>query len=409
MNILIISNHAPYDTVGAAGEKTHNFYLKTLASNKDYKVNLITVCSSDDYRKLDYDAYGIDNEVFIESQGSFSVLKRQILRSFGYIVNHKDKYANFVSLERKKFFLKCLYSLKKDGYVPDCIILEFTHCILLIEDVKKFYPNVPVIGSSHDVSYKGSERVYNYEKNMIKKFFRKRQYENLKMREVQALSLLDCIVPQNENDINILKKNDSLKTKRFLRIVPYYDSYADIKRHPDGRTIIFYGSMSRKENYLSVIDFIENVFNYLTTDKRLVVIGGNPPECLKKYKSNKIFVTGFLPLKEVKEYFSSCECMVVPLLLGSGIKVKILEALSGAVPVVTNDIGNEGIFAENGKQIILCANNSEFIDFLDNKKITSAALQQIGENGKNYVLHNFNLKKSQENYLALVHDVCNMQ
>lgn len=405
MNLLIISNKATYNGIGKAGEKTHNYYLKAFAKEKNINVHLITVCPSDEYDKLDYDKYGIKNNILIENQDKQSVIIRSTIRAAGYVFNPRDKYANFVSVERRKFFIGSVFNLKARGYKPDCIILEFTHCILLAEDIKKIYPNVPIIGSSHDVSYKGSKRIYDYEKNIVKKVFRRRQYENLKLREVRSLSLLDCILTQNENDIQIMKENVELKNKNYHRIVPYYDLYSDITRKPDGKTIIFYGNMARKENYLSIIEFINNVFLKLDSDKRLVVIGGNPPNELKKYGSNQIHITGYLPFEEVKKYFASCECMVVPLLLGSGIKVKILEALSGAVPVVTNDVGNEGIFAKNGEQIVLCKKAKDFIDVLDNKTLSGQKLQKIGEKGKTFVYKEFDLEKSKENLISLIYNL----
>lgn len=404
MDLLIISNNAPFDSVGAAGEKTHNFYLKELAK-EDIKVNLVTVCSEKDYDKLDYNEYGISSTVLVEKQDKISVFIRKCTRAARYVLNSKDRYANFLSPQRQKFFIKSVEDLKTSGYKPDCIILEFTHCILLAEKMKQIFPNVPIVGSSHDVSYKGSQRIFDYEKNKIKKFFRKRQYENLKVREISALSLLDYIIPQNQNDISILKSNEILKDKKYHKIVPYYDSYAEIERKPDGKTIIFYGSMSRKENYLSVIEFIENAFFKLQSDKELVIIGGNPPEILKNYESDKIHITGFLPLEEVKQYFSTCECMIVPLILGSGIKVKILEALSGAVPVITNNIGNEGIFAKDREQIVLCKNSNEFIQVLDNYSVSSSDLQKIGQNGKKYVLSEFSLEESRKEYIKLIKEI----
>lgn len=401
MELLVISHTAPLAKTGLAGEKTHNYYLKAFAGQKDFNVRLITACKATDLDKLDLTECGIKNCVFVESQSKAASVKRKLLRAISLIFNPDDKYANFVSRERQRFFFKSLKQWKADGYKPDCIILEFTHSILLIDKVREIFPQIPVIGSSHDVNFKGSERLYKFEQNKLVKFFRKRQFQNLKFREVQALAGCDYIVTQNNNDIAILREQDLLKNKRFMRIVPYYDSYADIKRLPDERTIIFYGSMGRKENYLSIIKFIEEVFLKLENNARLVIIGGNPPEALKKYESENIHITGFLPLEKVKNYFATCDCMVVPLLLGSGIKVKILEAFSGGIPVITNDIGNEGIFAQNGKEIILCNGSEEFITFFL-KKRDRDVLNQIGLNGQKYVFEIFNLEESRQKYIDLV-------
>lgn len=408
MELLVMSHTAPYDTVGLAGEKTHNYYLKAFAGQNDMNVRLITVCKSTDKEKLDLDNYGILNKVFIEDQGKSASLRRKIVRAISLIFNPNDKYANFVSKERQNFFFKSMREWKQEGYRPDCIILEFTHSILLVDKVKEIFPDIPIIGSSHDVNFKGSYRIWQFEENKVIKFFRKRQYTNLRRREIEALSKCNLIVTQNDNDITIFKEQELLKNKEYMRIVPYYDSYEDIRRRPDGKTIIFYGSMGRQENYLSVQRFIEEVFHKLDNDMRFVVIGGNPPELLKRYESERIHMTGFLPLEEVKEYFAACECMVVPLLLGSGIKVKILEAFSGGIPVLTNEIGNEGIFAVDGQQFLFCKESKDFIRVLRDIDKGSILPEPIGLKGKEYVLNNFNLENSKNKYIDIVRKVANI-
>lgn len=405
MELLVISHCAPHDKVGTAGEKTHNFYLKEFSKQEDINVRIITVCKATDVKKLDLDEYGIKNEVLVESQSKSAVIKRKLLRAISLVFNSHDKYANFVSGERQKFFYQSLKKYKEEQYKPDVIILEFTQCILLADMVKQFYPDVPIIGSSHDVSYKGSYRIWQFEKNFIKKFFRKRQYSNLKIRETEAISKCDLIVPQNNNDIEIFKKEPLLQNKKYMRIVPYYDSYAGIERKSDGKTIIFYGSMGRNENYLSVQWFVENVFNKLNNNLHFVIIGGNPPELIKKYESDKIHVTGFVPLEDVKNYFATCLCMVVPLILGSGIKVKILEAFSGGVPVLTNEIGNEGIYAIDKEQYLHCETAQEYIDALNKVGNGEFDVEQLGINAKLFSKEQFGLEQSLMRYTEKIREM----
>ena len=82
--------------------------------------------------------------------------------------------------------------------------------------------------------------------------------------------------------------------------------------------------MSRPENYLSAIWFIDNVMPLLKSDNyRFVILGSRPPEELKKRECTKIVITGFV--ESIVPYFEKSMCMVAPLVLGAGIKVKIIE------------------------------------------------------------------------------------
>lgn len=400
MNLLVISHTAPFDSIHMAGEKTHNYYLKSFAAQPDMNVHLITICKEKDYSKIDYKKYNINYDILVEKQNRYSQIKSKIEKALKWLFFPNDPYASFINNQRLIFYQKTFQKLVNNKYIPDCIILEFTHSILLVDIIKTFFPTAKIIASSHDVNYIGSKRFWQKEKNFIFKFFRKRQYKNLRVREIEALSKCDLIVTQNMNDIDILKKEKKLEKKDYLRIVPYYDQYNDIKRKSDEKTIIFYGAMSRPENFLSVKWFIENVFNKLNNEEaKFVIIGGNPPPLIKNYESHNIHITGFLEIKDIKNFFSQCQCMVVPLQFGSGIKVKILEAFSAGVPVITNEIGNEGIFAKNNENILLCDSAESFLSVLKKIQNNEIDLGKIGWKGQEYLKQSFDLETSKNIYL----------
>ena len=290
---------------------------------------------------------------------------------------------------------------KRDGYQPDIVLLEFTQVILLSEDIKEIFPNAKIVASSHDVMYVGSKRVFDFENNIIKKYFRKKQYKNLKVQEVRALSCCDLVVTQNNNDIKILKENKVLKEKKFLMVSPYYDNYSDVVRTPQRDRLIFFGAMNRKENIESVIWFAKNVFCKVSSLFELYIIGANPSKEIQELNSGKIHVTGFLSIEEIKKLMSTCTCMVAPLQLGSGIKVKVLESFSAGIPVVTNEIGIEGIFAQKSKEYLHCSTSEEYVDTL--LKIANGLdIEIIGENSKSFVSSKFNKEKSADQYIEMI-------
>lgn len=405
MEILVVSAHAPYDGIGKAGEKTHNYYLKQLKTHGN-NVYTICFCNKTDENKLDFEKYGIENAVFVESNNKCIQMINKIKRLVHIAVFPNDKYANFVPHYKVKYIRAQIERYIASGKRPDCIILEWTHMILLVDIIRKYFPSVPIVASSHDVNYVGSRRYWEQENNFFVKYFRKKQHLNLKKREIVALSKCDVIVSQNENDINILKANDLLKNKKYYRIVPYYDNYGSIRRNPKENIIIFYGAMDRSENYKSVQWFIENVFSKLK-DYQFIIMGGNPTQDIKRYVSPNIKVTGFLPIEEVQHYFSICKCMVVPLRLGSGIKVKILEAFSAGIPVLTNEIGIEGILADAGREYFHCETPDEYLSVLNDLQTAKIDSEKIGENAKQFVKVKHNLEESALNYMQMLNTICN--
>ena len=172
--------------------------------------------------------------------------------------------------------------------------------------------------------------------------------------------------------------------KKLDVIAPYYEPLKSIIPSESARDIVFYGAMNRLENYSAALWFIDNVMPLLDNiDIRFVVVGNKPPIELQNRKNERVLVTGFV--EDVSVYFEQAVCLVAPLFLGAGIKVKILEALTAGLVTLTNDIGIEGIGAVDGRHIIELKN-----DIILRKKISG--------NARKLICQNYDLKKSFINY-----------
>lgn len=406
-SIMVISFCVPYDNVGHAGGKTHNFYLKKMNEVSGFKVNLISFGVEADREKLDLKQYGIGSRVFFIGGNKLEKIKRGI-GNLTTKYNPFDKRGNMLP----KYYENCVISelkrIKSEGHIPDIFVLEWTQMVFLAGRIKSLFPKAKIVASEHDVSYLGFLRKYEYAESDSerKKFFR--FYKNIKREELDALKYCDIVCPHNKKDEKLLME-DGIPSGNIHPIVPYFDDYSGIIRRPVQNRIMFYGAMARPENYLSAMWFIEHVMPALKKDGvEFVIVGSNPPELLKlaaeKYNGNaensKITVTGFVP--EVDDYFATSMFLVAPLVLGAGIKVKIIEAMSAGMPVLTNDIGIEGIDAEDGRDYIRCTAPGDYINAIHKILEGRIDVQVLSENAGKFIKDNFNLEESAEKYMNLL-------
>lgn len=98
--------------------------------------------------------------------------------------------------------------------------------------------------------------------------------------------------------------------------------------------------------------------------------------CSQEYKNQirknpNVEVTG--EVEDVRKYVQDCTVAVAPLKYGSGIKTKILETMAMGVPIVTNEIGNEGLGLINNKEIIIAEDDedvaNQIVNLLQNIKL----------------------------------------
>lgn len=397
--VLVISFDVPFDNVGHAGGKTHNFYLKKIKEDKEFEPYLISFGIPEHLSKLDLDKYGIDNKIFIiRPEKRYRILRGIVNISSRY--NPWNRYAGIIPQYYINRIMNHIKTMKRNGYKPEVIVLEWTPIVLLAPRIRKIFPDAKIIASEHDVTFLGYRRKYEYEEDAFKKAKKKIQYRTMRKAELKAIETCDYVCPHNHKDAALLYKAGVPK-KKIHPIVPFYMDFTDIEWKGGSNNIVFFGAMGRDENHLTAMWLIDKVMPLLKdTDVVLQIIGGGPKESLKNRQSDKVKVLGFVD--DVAPYFAEAACMVAPLVLGAGIKVKVIEGMSSGVPVLTNNIGIEGIDARDGIEYIHCESPEEYADAIRNLITDRQEAMKISANAKKMIHEKFDMERSAEKYLDML-------
>lgn len=398
--ILYISMCLPFDKAFHAGGKTFNYYINSFANDPDNEVTLIAKVLPGEEKYVDTVNKNI--RFYSVSAPKFGLKKYySYLKSLDSKLNPVYKYGNTLTRDIYDQIEEKMKALQVDGYAPDIVILEWTSMLLFVERVKNYFPSAKIVASEHDVTFLGKKRKYETSKGILKKALNYVRYSNIKKRELVAIHQCDLVVTHNEKDRQLLIANSVPKEKLGV-IAPYYDSFPSTKRTPQKGNIIYYGAMNRIENSSSALWFIENVMPRLKDeDVKFTIIGNKPPQELVNKRSEKIVITGFVD--DPAPYFENAMCLVAPLLLGAGVKVKIIEALSSGVPVITNDIGIEGIDANDGVEYLHATEPIEYEKIIRKMILGEIDTNAISCNAINLIRDNYNLSKSFAQYSRRVY------
>lgn len=397
--VLFISFDVPFDGVGHAGGKTHNYYLKKVSGDEEFETFLISFCVPGDMQKIDCGKYGIGNKIFcIRPEKKYRLLRGIINISSRY--NPWNKYAGMIPEYYVRKILGQLAGMKKSGYRPDIIILEWTSIVLLAPVIKKIYPEAKIIASEHDVSFLGYKRKYAYEKGIYRKWLAGVRYRTMHRQELRAIEACDYVFPHNHKDAAILL-NESVPKEKIHPIVPYYMDFTDMEWAGKSKNVIFFGAMSRPENHLSAIWFIENVMPLLKgTGAVFQVIGGGASDELKRMESENVKILGFI--EDVSPFFKDALCMAAPLVLGAGIKVKVIEGMSSGMPVLTNKLGIEGIYAKDGEHYFHCEEPEEYADCIKMLINNREKAEEVSAASKDFIKSKFDMEKSADKYIQIL-------
>ncbi|MDQ3705331.1 MAG: glycosyltransferase [Chloroflexota bacterium] len=178
-------------------------------------------------------------------------------------------------------------------------------------------------------------------------------------------------------------------------------------RGPDGRdaqTIIFTGNMGYHPNEEAVLWFAAEVWPSLrATHPQLVwqVVGTNPTERVRALAQpeNGVEVLGWVP--DVSDYLGRATISICPLRSGSGIQMKVQEAMSVGAPVVATSIANRGVGGVPGRDLLVADTADDFAAavtcLLDNPQKRAC----LGHAGRQFVEQQFQWERHAEQLTAI--------
>ena len=148
--------------------------------------------------------------------------------------------------------------------------------------------------------------------------------------------------------------------------------------------LIYIGSMDWYPNEDAVGFFADEVLPGIqdkVPDVQFSIVGGNPSARVQKLAEREgVVVTGRVP--EIKPYFAEATVFVVPLRIGSGTRLKILEALAMGKAIVSTSVGAEGLDLKDSEEIFIADEPTPFADAVT-RLLTDASLRRrVGENGR---------------------------
>ncbi len=220
-------------------------------------------------------------------------------------------------------------------------------------------PAVNII-DSHNVEYDNFKRMAKV-KNPFKKLFYHIEAYKFYKEETEVCSRQDALLVTSERDISIFNQTLPAVPKYLIPNGVDTTYFQPFTTQPTPHSLVFVGMMKYVPNYDGISWFLDEIFPKIlekVPDATITIVGKNPPESISDRACKNIIVTGFV--EDTRPYIEQSAVYVVPLRMGGGTRLKIMEALAVKKPIVTTSVGCEGIDVENGKSILIADQPDEF-------------------------------------------------
>lgn len=272
----------------------------------------------------------------------------------------------------------------------DCVYFDHLQMCVYEKQLKKLLPNARFILDEHNCEALIMSRNANMSSNIAKKIFLEIESRKLGNFESGMLQKMDTIIVLSKEDYNGLKQQCGKDFEHTIIPIGVQDHGRKRERTADEKmNILFLGTLTWEPNNQGLIWFLNNVMPILDKGNfrfTLYIVGKNPSKEVRRLaeRYSNIVITGYV--ESVDEYYDLCDCMIVPLFIGSGQRVKLIEGFSKGMPSVSTSVGAEGLDVRDKDNVLLADTCDSFAE----------AIIKLQDNDLRAVLSN-NARETYEN------------
>ena len=271
----------------------------------------------------------------------------------------------------------------------DAIQIEGVHLFAYVKQIRELAPRARLICDWHNIESELLERYAENAPSTARRFYARRTTALLRRLEHQLLQLCDAHTVCSDRERRIL-----LKQAPSARIevagngvdVEYFSEKPSGESSPR-RSLVFVGSMDYHANIDAALYFANEIWPQVRErrpDLEFVVVGSRPTaEVLALRNQPGITVTG--TVDDIRPYYRSALAVVVPLRVGSGTRLKVLEAMAAGTPVISTTLGAEGLATKDGDNILIADSPAATADHIARLQADSPEWKRLATNAHELV------------------------
>ena len=263
---------------------------------------------------------------------------------------HVKRYVNEVFAAKLRTIL--------EGEEFDVVHVESIFLTPYVPLIRK-YSKAKVMLRAHNVEHLIWKRVAQSCTNPLKRWYLKHLSLTLRVYELEHINDYDGIVCITKNDADYFRENGCRKPVTVIPFGVEPEDVPQVEAEPD--SLFHIGAMDWLPNQESIRWLLEEVWPVVHREvprAKLYLAGRKMPECWMKAHIEGVSVVGEVP--DAMYFIGSKKINVVPLLSGSGIRVKIIEAMSVGKTVITTTVGAQGIDYTDGENLLIANTPQEF-------------------------------------------------
>ena len=290
----------------------------------------------------------------------------------------------------------------------DIIQLETIYVAPYIDIIRQF-SDAKIVLRSHNIEHLIWQRYANTLDNIIKRKYLLLLTGRLKNYEMSVFEKVDGIAAITSVDTSYIR-NCGINTP--LAVVPFglnINKYEFKPSHNESPAFFHLGSMDWMPNQEAIRWFLDNCMPRISSsfpNAKVRLAGRNMPSWIYTYKFPNLEIVG--EVEDAAVFMQNQSVMFVPLLSGSGVRVKIIEGMALGKTIISTTVGAEGINYKDGEHLLIADSPDDFMEKFRICIEKPELCAKIGENARRLIEREYDISVTTSHLIDLYHKMLNI-
>ena len=184
------------------------------------------------------------------------------------------------------------------------------------------------------------------------------------------------------------RARSALTSAPTLHLPPFLPARVGSGRHPVACSALFVGSLDSAANDEAVMWLLRECWPRVRASHpaaTLRIVGRNPRNVLRRATGASPGVELVADAPAIEPHFAAAKVFVNPVRRGSGVNIKVVEAMAAGLPVVATTAGSRGMLWEPGRHLLVADRPNDFAERVGQLLTDPARRHMIGEEGRRFI------------------------
>lgn len=381
MRILQIC-HKPPRPSKDGGCRAMDAMTRGLLASGNHQIKVLTVATDKHPFQLDQIAIDYVKATEIEAVHLDTSLRKLDALS-DLITGDSYNISRFYSIDFDRILIEVLRKR-----VFDLVIFESLFTAPYLRTIRKYCDGIALL-RAHNIEHRIWQHLAKETRPLSKRIYLNWLADKLQEYEINAMHDFDCIAAISEDD----KKNfEALGCSVPIQVLPFGLDTSELPPASQGPVnhVFHLGAMDWRPNIQGLKWFTSEIWPLVLKDipgARLCLAGRNFQKNASWLKVPNVEVKG--EVADAWDMMTSDGIMIIPLLSGSGMRIKAIEAMAGGRPIVSTSMGMEGIQGINREHYHIADTPEAFASCIVELLSNATEAEAMGKRSRQFVMDQF--------------------